>query len=66
MINRYRNNKTGVVYVATGCALNATNAQNGQRMIVYREPTSDDSEHVFVREESEFFEKFTRIPEEAT
>jgi len=42
--------------------INATNAQDGQEMVVYMGKTKDEkSVRVFVREEKEFEEKFERI-----
>lgn len=54
MGERYRNKKTGKIYwiVAKG-VINATNNNDGQIMIMY-----EDDEHIFVREEKEFYEKF--------
>lgn len=45
--------KTGNKYVVVGECLNCTNAQDGQEMVIY----SRDG-RTFVRERSEFLEKF--------
>jgi len=50
----YNHKKTGDRYFVTGEAINATNAQDGQVMIIYA--NSDDE--TFVREKTEFLEKF--------
>lgn len=50
------NNKTQNVYVVLyDLAENATNAQDGQKMVVY----SDKYGAIYCRERSEFLEKFT-------
>ena len=49
----YRNKKKGTIYYVTGRCINCTNAQDGQRMILYT-----DGENNFCREEKEFYEKF--------
>ena len=49
----YRNKKKGTIYYVTGSCINCTNAQDGQRMILYT-----DGENNFCREEKEFYEKF--------
>ncbi|MDZ4726133.1 MAG: hypothetical protein SH817_08245 [Leptospira sp.] len=52
-----KHNKTGNIYRVIGEAKNCTNGENdGQRMILY---TFEDL--IFVREKSEFLEKFTVI-----
>lgn len=48
--------KTGNVYRVTGEAINATNAQDGQNMVIYER----DGKR-FVREAGEFIEKFAAI-----
>lgn len=58
----YRNKKTGDVYFAFGLYSNQTNAQAGQSMIAYK-LAGDPSSKVFVREASEFIEKFERFVE---
>lgn len=47
--------KTGNKYVVIGECLNCTNAQDGQEMVIY----ARDGQ-VFVREKSEFLEKFAQ------
>ena len=56
----YVNLKNGKTYeVVTFNAINATNAQNGQKMVVYiGEQTNEIKKGVFVREYSEFMTKF--------
>lgn len=50
------NIKTGRIYsVNWRRIINATNANEGQRMILY---TSEETGHTYVREENEFNEKF--------
>lgn len=50
----YIHKKTGNKYFVTGEAINATNANDGQVMIIY---TNADGK-TFVREKKEFLEKF--------
>ena len=52
----YRNKKKGTIYYVTGSCINCTNAQDGQRMILYT-----DGENNFCREEKEFDEKFEPV-----
>lgn len=56
----WKNNKTGNKYQVIGCAVNRTNANEGERMVRYVPVPwggSDDEYHV--RNISEFLEKFT-------
>lgn len=53
----YRNKKHGTLYVVTGEAINCTNAQDGQKLKLYRGQTGEK----FAREVSEFFEKFEPV-----
>lgn len=53
----YIHKKTGKSYESDMTVINATNAQDGQIMILYH----DNSGNYFVREEHEFFEKFTAL-----
>lgn len=48
--------KTGLEYTVTGEAINATNAQDGQSMVVY-----ERGGRVFVREAGEFTDKFAAV-----
>ncbi|NCB40770.1 MAG: hypothetical protein EOM80_18585 [Erysipelotrichia bacterium] len=54
----YRNKKTGGIYHVIGFVINATNAQDGQSMVLY-----DGNGMMFCREKSEFFEKFEAVDE---
>lgn len=56
----WRHNKTGHLYLIAepGTVINATNAQDGQKMVVYHRADGDDHSY-YVREESEFRLKFT-------
>ena len=58
----YQNKKTGKFYVIEEEVINTTNDVDGQVMIVYR---SEDimEEQTFVREKTEFFEKFKPVPD---
>lgn len=63
----WKHKKTDNVYVLIFNALNCTNAQDGQKMVLYRRHNTDiNADHeYFVREVNEFKEKFTpMLPEE--
>lgn len=50
-------NKTGNLYFLLQDVINATNAQDGQKMCLY----VNTKGQMFVRERKEFFEKFTSV-----
>jgi len=52
----YRNKKNGKMYTIHGVMINATNANDGQVMIVYS--PKQQSNLTFCREYKEFFQKF--------
>jgi len=57
---KYKNLKNGEIYdTKNKVAINATNTQDGQIMILYQ----DKNETLFVREISEFLEKFEKVKE---
>lgn len=58
--NYFRHEKTGHKYVRLGVATNCTNAQDGQKMVLYKRADTDGP--IFAREFNEFYEKFTMIP----
>jgi hypothetical protein len=52
----YKNKKTGNLYRYLAMAVNATNTNDGELMVVY---CPCDNEHsIYVRNEAEFYEKF--------
>lgn len=51
----WRHKRTGNLYRIEGAASNATNAQNGQAMLLYRR---EGEKTVYVREFREFMDKF--------
>jgi hypothetical protein len=55
------NKKTGNRYKVVGYAVNATNAQDGQVMVLYQELTTNSTTH-YTRELGEFLIKFD-VPE---
>lgn len=55
----YKNNKNGNLYRVLHVATDRTNAREGAKVIVYS-PVDDPSE-IAVRDESEFYEKFTKV-----
>lgn len=54
-MEKYIHNKTGNEYTVEGEALNCTNAQDGQTVVLYRNKDGQ----LFVREKNEFLQKFT-------
>lgn len=57
---KYRHNKTGNIYeVLREDVINCTNANSEQIMVLYQNPNIKDK--IFVREKSEFYEKFTPL-----
>ena len=59
---RYIHKKTGKVYRHLAIAIDATNNRDGTTVVVY---CPDDNEHsIFVREQTEFYDKFILIPED--
>ena len=57
---KYRNIKNGNIYeVIRDDVINCTNANDGQIMVLYKSPKSP--ELLFVREKSEFLQKFEAI-----
>ena len=50
------NRKKRTRYFFIGYALNCTNAQDGQQMVLYK--SEDDPNLTFVRERGEFYDKF--------
>lgn len=62
-INLYRHLKSGRIYEAISLnAINATNEQDGQIMVIYIGEKKDGSgKGVFVREINQFMEKFEKI-----
>ncbi|MDD5353084.1 MAG: hypothetical protein PHS93_07995 [Candidatus Omnitrophica bacterium] len=57
IINKmYKNKKTGKIYYAMFDAIDCTNKDDGQKMIIY-----SDGVNKFTREENEFNEKFEVI-----
>lgn len=61
MAPRYRNKKTGNVYVVLGQVTNATNAQDGQEMVLYARDEGWARSQKFVRDINEFTEKFEEV-----
>lgn len=59
----YKNKKTGNYYVVLGTAINATNAQDGQVMVRYRDANATEGDSEYVREQEEFMVKFEPRPE---
>jgi hypothetical protein len=56
----WRNNKSGVEYIVAFNAIDTTNVRQGLNVVVYMNLKDDNSE-IYVRETSEFEEKFTRV-----
>jgi hypothetical protein len=59
---RFKNNKTGDIYIQLAYATDCTNSRDGTSVVVY---CPDDNEHtIYVREYDEFEKKFTLITED--
>jgi len=54
----YENIKTKEIYVVLDFATNATNAQDGEQMVLYKYPPTQKS---YVREVQEFKSKFRKF-----
>ena len=59
----YKNKKTGKTYMLLAHAIDSTNERNGLSVIIYC--PDDDGNSIYVREESEFMEKFELINKES-
>jgi len=57
---RYKHLKTGNIYKVVGVAINATNAQDDQAMVLY---SREGDCITYAREQDEFYEKFERLTE---
>jgi Pyruvate/2-oxoacid:ferredoxin oxidoreductase delta subunit len=58
---KFKHNKTGNIYRLLAHAIDCTNSRDGTACIVY---CPDDAENtIYVREDQEFFDKFTEIHE---
>jgi hypothetical protein len=57
----WRNNKTGDLYLINdGNVIDATNATNGEVMVLYRKAHHNPPQQ-YVREKAEFLQKFTKV-----
>jgi len=56
-MEHYIHNKTGNVYTMVAEAIDATNSRDGLIVIIYQNKKGE----FFVREKSEFLQKFTRV-----
>lgn len=59
-MTKYRHKKTGNIYLVFASAVDCTNSRDGTIVIVYR-PAVTGNEHLYVREEREFYEKFEKV-----
>ena len=53
---KYRNKKTGDIYIRLANGIDATNSRYGLPVIIYC--PDDNGNSIFARDEKEFFEKF--------
>lgn len=60
-ITTWRNKKSGGLYHIYDKAIDCTNERDGLKVIIYHQKS--DYVRVFVREESEFYEKFEKVPQ---
>lgn len=54
----YRHKKSGKLYAVEALVTNCTNAQDGERMVLYRAHHASLTPKLFAREIKEFLEKF--------
>lgn len=54
--NKYRNKKSGEIYIVLGEVIDCTNERDGTICILY-----NDGKKLFVREKKEFLEKFEKV-----
>lgn len=59
LIGVYKHNKTGKLYSFLDEVINATNANDGQVMILYVTTIAEGP--IYVREKEEFLTKFTKV-----
>lgn len=65
MLTFFRNKKSGLVYAIVGRAVDATNSRVGTNVVIYREvSTPGHMTNLFVREQTEFDEKFEPVGED--
>lgn len=55
----FEHKKSGEIYIKVGEATNTTNKDDGDNMIIY--VSAEDWCLTFVREEKEFYDKFTEL-----
>lgn len=55
---RYRNIKTGIVYIVLHFAIDVTNTGKGNMMVIYFNP--EEPGIIYAREREEFYEKFEK------
>lgn len=62
MNERYKNNKNGNMYVVIHPDItNCTNANDGQKMVLYNKVDDRYGKEPYVRETNEFLQKFTLV-----
>lgn len=60
---KFKHNKTGSIYRLLGYAVDCTNIRNGTECVVYC--PDNKSNRIYVRDQKEFFDKFTPLDEQA-
>jgi hypothetical protein len=58
-MRKFKNKKTGDIYVFAAVGLDCTNSRDGTPVVVYYPDNKENT--IFIREESEFYEKFEPI-----
>lgn len=58
-MRKFKNKKTGDIYIFVAAGIDCTNSRDGTPVVVYYQDNKENT--IFVREESEFYEKFEPI-----
>lgn len=58
-VTRFRNKKTGRIYILMHCSIDCTNSRDGTHVVIYCDEL--DQENVYVRDRGEFFDKFEEV-----
>jgi len=59
--SQYKHIKSGKLYTVLGIIINATNSNDGQKMVLYAGSDLFGTHRLFVRDKTEFFEKFVCV-----
>lgn len=60
-VSQFKHKKSGKFYTVLGTVINATNSNDGQKMILYTGEDLFGKYRLFVRDRAEFFNKFVCV-----